>query len=141
MKLFQEDTLLAGCSSWTLSGIWRGFPLDFIYRNRISTPFFLFRRSALLFSILILGFLSKKYKPLVNQKIVNKEGLIIKLATNRENLRESFLYCKLLQECLSELANELWMENKESYTQPLFDILGVSEGAPLGLAFLGLHDE
>ena len=90
---------------------------------------------------MLLGLLSKKYKPLVNQKAANKESLKIKLATNLEALEEAPLYCDLLEETLKEKAIDLWKENEDYFTPPEFEIVGVENGASLGLASLGLHDE
>ena len=103
--------------------------------------FYLFERSAILFSVMLLGFLSKKYKPLVNQKIANKEKLIIKIATDHEALRESPRYCKLLKKTLKKMAKELWDENEGFFIAPSFKIIAAEDGIPLGLAFLALHDE
>ena len=90
---------------------------------------------------MLLGLLSKKYKPLVNQKTANKESLVIKLATNFEALMEAPLYCELLEETLKEKAKELWKENEDFFTPPEFEIVGKEDGVPLGLATLALHDE
>ena len=90
---------------------------------------------------MLLGLLSEKYKPLVNQKIANKEKLIIKIATDYEAIKESPRYCKLLKKTLKNMAKELWDEGEGFFVPPSFKIIGAEDGIPLSLAFLALHDE
>ena len=103
--------------------------------------YFLFHRSAVLYSILLLGLLSKNYKSLANKKIPNKESQVIILATNPLAMRHSREYCSLLKRTLGKMAAKLWDEGAGFYTPPAFRVIAVRDCGPLGAALLGLHDE
>ena len=88
---------------------------------------------------MVLGFLEKKYKPLVNEKSPNKEKLEIKIGTLHEPMMTSKEYHQLFLQNLTSLAEKYWDEQNGHFKLPEFKLIFVPNCGPLGMALLALY--
>ena len=101
---------------------------------------YLYDRSATLMAAFLIGFLSQKYLPLVNDKSQSKSRQIIKLAVRKEAFSVSVEYCQVILETMDKLADIVWNKNDGNYLRPEFRIVFEENSLVVGPVALGLLD-